>query len=446
MKKRRKRTPPSSETPTRTVELRLPQAPSESLVRQFKLVVLDGTEAGRTYSSTGERAVIGAHRSCDLVLEDPTVSRFHCELSIVGGQAKVRDLDSRNGTFVNDVEILEASLEPKMTLTCGQSRLRFEIGDGEISVPLSGRERFGPLVGRSKAMRAVFASLENAAPTDSTILVEGETGTGKERVAEAIHEASSRRSGPFIIIDCSAIAPDLLASELFGHERGAFTGADHVRTGAFEEASGGTIFLDEIGELPADLQPKLLRVLERREIKRVGRNTYQPVDVRVVAATNRSLNAEVNAHRFRSDLYFRLAVVEVRLPPLRERVDDLPLLIDHILGSIKVAPELAARFRSQDFVRELGRHDWPGNVRELRNYIERCVALELPAPIDPSPVASERAFVDAARPIREVRESFDCEYVRTMFEAHGQNVAAAARAAGVDRLQFYRLLWRYGLK
>src|SRR5262249_14454944 len=241
-------------------------------------------------------------------------------------------------------------------------------------VPLSQEDRFGLLVGRSVAMRAAFAVLERAAPSDATILLEGDTGTGKEAAAESIHRASSRKNGPFIVVDCGAIPAELLERRLSGHDRGAFTGAVAPRGGAFEAAHGGTLFLDGVGELAPDLQPKLLRALERREIKRVGSSRYLPVDLRVVAATNRNLCAEVNARRFRSDLYYRLAVVVVRLPPLRERPEDLTLIVDHLLEGLgaRERPEAAA-LRSPAFLTELARHHWPGNARELRNYLERCL-------------------------------------------------------------------------
>jgi two-component system, NtrC family, response regulator GlrR len=253
------------------------------------------------------------------------------------------------------------------------------------------------------------------------------------------------------VIDCGAVPPDLLESELFGHERGAFTGAVAAREGAFEAAAGGTIFLDEIGELGADLQPKLLRVLERREIKRVGTNKYVPVDVRVVAATNRNLRAEVNAHRFRSDLFYRLAVVKVRLPPLRERLDDLELIVKHILDSLGAAehPEAAA-LRTPDFMAHLARHAWPGNVRELRNYLERCMALREQTPIIEDGAETETPTVNAQMPLKLARETwtrtFERRYVEELLRAHQNNVSAAARAAGVDRPYFYRLLWRHGFR
>src|SRR6476661_914091 len=242
-------------------------------------------------------------------------------------------------------------------------------------------DRFGRMVGRSPAMQSVFEVLGKASSSDATILLEGETGTGKEVSAEAIHRGSPRRDKPFLVVDCGAMPPQLLESELFGHERGAFTGAVSSRQGVFEAANGGTVFLDEIGELSIDLQPKLLRVLERREVRRVGTNNHVPVNVRLIAATNRSLREQVAAHKFRSDLYYRLAVVEVKLPPLRERLPDLPALVEHIVRNLGTTDEQALEaVRSTGFLGALAEHTWPGNIRELRNYLERCVALHDFAP------------------------------------------------------------------
>jgi DNA-binding NtrC family response regulator len=315
------------------------------------------------------------------------------------------------------------------------------------------------MVGTTPKMRALLATLQKAAASDATVLLEGETGTGKEGSAEAIHRASHRRDGPFVVVDCGAIPSQLLESELFGSERGAYTGAVTSRTGAFEAASGGTIFLDEIGELHIDLQPKILRALERRHVKRVGANEYRPADVRVIAATNRALRAEVEAKRFRSDLYYRLAVVRIKLPPLRERSADIPLLVEHVLSSLGVAdlPESDA-LRSEPFLEKLLRYPWPGNIRQLRNYIERCVALgeaNLPPGLDTTPppppdASSPPAEISVAEPLRVARQrwtnTFERAYLESVLAHHHNNVAAAARTAGVDRIYFYRLLWKHGLR
>ncbi|MET0388124.1 MAG: sigma-54 dependent transcriptional regulator [Polyangiales bacterium] len=320
---------------------------------------------------------------------------------------------------------------------------------------------FGRLVGSAPVMRQLFEMLARAAASDATVLIEGETGTGKEVSAIAVHENSARRNGPFVVVDCGAIPAQLLESELFGFERGAFTGAIAARTGAFEAADGGTIFLDEIGELSLDLQPKILRALEGRKVKRVGSNTYAPIDVRVVAATNRNLREEVSAKRFRSDLYYRLAVLHIKLPSLRERKADLPALVDDVLIQLGAGTSAqAAAIRSREFIEMLGRYRWPGNVRQLRNYLERRVALgelvpppgsdtSIPPRPDPSALSQSPAIaVDL--PLRIAREEwtnqFEVRYLRALLERYDDNVTAAARAAGVNRVHFYRLLWKHGLR
>jgi DNA-binding NtrC family response regulator len=330
-------------------------------------------------------------------------------------------------------------------------------------------QQFGQMVGRSAAMRNLFSLLQRAAASEATVLIEGETGTGKEASAEAIHRESRRKHGPFVVVDCGAIPPQLLESELFGYERGAFTGAVTARQGAFEAASGGTILLDEIGELTLDLQPKILRAIERKQVKRIGSTAYVPADVRVLAATNRSLRTEVAEQRFRSDLYYRLAVVKIQLPPLRERIGDIPLLVENVLErlGIRDSPE-AATLLSSDFVAKLAAYRWSGNIRQLRNYIERCVALGdttlppndtiMPPPPPPPPVVAPLPVVSEAvavfeglnLPFKEARDSlvnaFERRYLEEQLARHGDNVSAAARASGIDRIHFYRLLWKHGLR
>jgi two-component system response regulator GlrR len=434
-----------------TAELVQSEDGAHALAQRWWLHVTAGPDAGETFSSSGARVAIGTHPSADLILHDSTVSRFHCEIAPGGPLPVVRDLDSRNGTLIDAVPVREAYLRSGAVLTLGRTRIRFEVGAQPVRVAISARERFGTAVGRSLAMRRVFAVLERIAASDVTVLLEGETGTGKEVVAESIHAESARAEGPLTVVDCGSIPKELLESELFGHEKGSFTGAVAARQGAFEAASGGTLILDEIGELSPDLQPKLLRALERREVKRVGATRYAPVDVRVIAATNRNLRAEVNAGRFRSDLYYRLAVVEVRLPPLRERMDDLPVLIERILEGLGAHGRPGADVvKTQEFLAEVLRHTWPGNVRELRNYVERCIALREPGPLEPAGDPSAEPDVDPRTPLRPARErwvrAFERRYLEALMKQHGENVTAAAQAAGVGRVQMYRLLWRHGLR
>jgi len=305
------------------------------------------------------------------------------------------------------------------------------------------------MVGCSAAMRRAFVQLERAAASDATVLLEGETGTGKEAAAESMHGQSARCKAPLVPIDCTALPGELLERELFGHERGAFTGALTAQPGLFEAAHGGTLFLDEIGERTLELQPKLLRVLERREIRRIGSTRTQPVNVRVIAATHRNLAAEVSAGRFRADLFYRLAVLEIRLPPLRERPDDLPLLVRDLVGRLGLNPA-GAQINEPGFIDHLRGHTWPGNVRELRNYLERCAVMGEQLPLPRCGGAASGDDIDLSRPLRAARDAwvtrFERRYAEVALRHHAGNVTAAARTAGMDRMSFYRLLYRVGLR
>ena len=410
-------------------------------IQRVRLTSLGGD--GVAFEATGERVTLGSHDRCDVVLRDRTVSRWHCELQVRGDAIAIVDLGSSNGTTVNGVRVERAYVERGAILGLGHVRLRFDLATEPVRLPLSPATRFGRLVGEAPESRAVFALLERAARSDATVLLAGETGTGKELAAHSLHDASPRAARPFVVVDCASIPGELLEAELFGHARGAFTGAVADRVGAFEAAHGGTIFLDEIGELPLGLQPKLLRVLEAREVKPVGERDYRSIDVRVVAATHRDLPTEVAAGRFRSDLYYRLAVIEVRMPALRDRRADLPHVVGALLDDLGATPEERARIAAPEALAELARHAWPGNIRELRNHVERVLAL------GSAPLAVARApdaAFDLALPLREARDQWNRElekrYVTALLEAHGGNVSAAARAAGIDRSHLHRLIAR----
>ena len=424
-----------------------------ALVRRFRLRVIAGEDRKATFTPAGERTVIGTHASADFVLRDQTVSRFHCELSLVDGGVRVRDLESRNGTRIGGISIVDAHLSEQATLELGHARIRIEWIGEHLRVPLSSRDRFGGLSGTSRPMRALYASLERAAQSDATVLVQGETGTGKDLAAHALHDEGRRQAGPFIVLDCGAVSPALLESELFGHEKGAFTGAHQAHAGAFERAHGGTLFLDEIGELSLELQPKFLRALEARRISRVGGRAPIDVDVRIIAATHRSLRSDVNTGRFRPDLYYRLAVVPIDVPPLRQRIEDLPLLVDDILRDLRAERSAAAGLlRSPETLARLSAHPWPGNVRELRNYVERFVLMQAEASLEERaiPNSDGASAIDTSLPIREARElcvrAFERRYLEQLMQTHQNNVAAAARAAGVDRVHMHRLLAKVGLR
>jgi two-component system, NtrC family, response regulator GlrR len=414
---------------------------SEQVRAVRKLQLLDAS-AKVVAEVRSRRCSIGHQDANDIVLADPTVSRFHCEIVLDEDGAHVRDLESRNGTFVDGTRVREAWLRDGAELRLGRTTLRARLDDERVGEPVSSRSELGSLLGQSMSMRAAFSLIEKAAATDATVLIEGETGTGKEGAAEAIHQLSPRRDRPLVVVDCASIPAGLLESELFGHDKGAFTGAISSRTGALAEADGGTVFLDEIGELPLDLQPKLLRFLERREIRRVGRSQMERVDVRVVAATHRDLRAAVNRQLYRADLYFRLSVVRITLPPLRERVEDVPLLSRELLRRMGASAAAADALLKPEFLRELQLHAWPGNVRELRNYLERCLIFQQPMPLEGEERPAAASFSQSRQ---RAIDSFERQYLLQLVEAHGGKVAEAAHEAGVGRAHLYRLLHKHGL-
>jgi transcriptional regulator with PAS, ATPase and Fis domain len=413
-----------------------------------RVTVTDGPDRGLSLETANHPVRIGTAADNDLILTDPTVSRRHCAIVPTSEGFRVSDEGSTNGVLVGRVRIFEAVLS-------GPSELR--IGDSTVSVlPLSERvereqattDHFGDLLGASPRMRELFADLARIASSEVTVLIEGETGTGKELVAESLHRESSRADKPFVVFDCGAVTPTLVESELFGHERGAFTGAVAARAGVFEQADGGTIFLDELGELPKELQPKLLRVLEKREVRRIGGQRSVPVDVRVVSATNRKLSVEVARGNFRQDLYFRLAGAHVTVPPLRDRREDLPLLVEHFLrravpgrSGSEIAPQVWEMFLA---------HRWPGNVRELRNAVERwAVTPERPlgalesaeegppdAPVELSPLRVAR---------RDASDDFERRYLRALLARTSGNVTRAAAIAEVSRQMIQKLMRKQGL-
>jgi transcriptional regulator with PAS, ATPase and Fis domain len=423
-------------------------------VLSVDLVVVDGPSRGLRVH-VPDVARVGSARGNLLSLGDPTVSRVHCEIRVRPECVLIKDCDSTNGTYVEGVRLREGEVQPGSSVRVGNSVFRIEASGAPSFLAISDKTSFGELVGASLEMRRVYAILERIAPTNSTLLIEGETGTGKDVVARSLHAASKRAQGPYVPVDCGAIPENLIESELFGHVRGSFSGAVGDRKGVFEEAHGGTLFLDEIGEMPLSVQAKLLRAIETRSVRRVGGNSERPVDVRIIAATNRSLAACANQGTFREDLYYRLAVVEVKLPPLRARSEDIPLLASHFHARLAggAAPLPAA------FVRMLASRGWPGNVRELRNFIERSVSLGFieepaaaarPQAARPLPDDALENIVPLHLPLKDARqswtESFESIYVRSMLKKTGGNLTRAAALAGVNRRFMQRLVARLGLR
>jgi DNA-binding NtrC family response regulator len=435
-----------SKPPAATVPL---HTGAEVRFRRIVVQVEEGDDMGKWAASGGEELAIGSAAGNDLVLTDATVSRHHCSITARADGFVLRDLASMNGTFLGGFRIETAYLKHGASLRVGRTKLRFQQLEEEIREPLSEADRFGTVLGRSAPMRRIFALMPKLAASDTTLLIEGETGTGKGLLARAIHEAGPRAQLPFVVIDCASIPATLVESELFGHMRGSFTGAHADRPGAFEAASGGTVFLDEIGELPLDMQPKLLRALEDRRVKRIGGTQPVELDVRVIAATNRDLRAEVNRGGFRADLYYRLHIAHLRVPPLRDRREDIELYVHHFFEQL--APDEPSPPR--ELVASLARQDFPGNVRELRAAIERAVLLgaESLAPAGPG---DDRAALDApafdpSTSFRVAKEramaAWERAYLRDLLEACHGNISKAARVARMDRNHLRELLRRRGL-
>ncbi|MBX7099323.1 MAG: sigma 54-interacting transcriptional regulator [Myxococcaceae bacterium] len=423
-----------------------------------RLSVVKGPDKGTEVVLEGQTVVVGSDEGCQLRLTDGSVSRRHFELSGGPGGYRLRDLRSTNGVFIEGVQVLDARLSEKVRIALGRSELRFEPERHEIQWPLSPHERFGDVMGRSTAMRRVFALLERAASTDSAVVLEGEAGTGKEALARAIHDKSPRKDNPFVVVDLTASNEQLIESDLFGHE--VSSSRPVARPGAFEEAEGGTLYLDEIAELPTPLQARLLRAIETKEIKRPGSQGTVKVDTRVVASTQKDLEAEVKAGRFREDLFFKLSVFRVRVPPLRERPEDISQLVRLFeLRSKSTTPV------SEETIDMLSRHDWPGNVRELRNVLERlaafpdlggaAIARALGKPIaeeDESQGARLRQEMTRqllSLPYHEAKErvleSFEKTYLVEHLKAANGVVTRAAQRAGLPRQSVHRMLRRLGI-
>ncbi len=427
-------------------------------VRKCRLTVSAGPDQTKELISDKERIRIGAHSSNDLVLaEDRTASRHHFEIQYTERGYLLVDLNSTNGTFLDGRRIERAYLSPGSQMRAGSSTLTFSPIDEEVTVEPDRDGLLGGMVGQSVKMRQIFGLIKKIAPMDVSVVIQGETGTGKELVARAIHENSTRKKGPMVVLDCGAIPPNLIESELFGHEKGAFTGAVSSRPGAFERANGGTIFLDELGELRLDLQPKLLRVLENREVRRVGGNEVLEVDVRLIAATNRDLVKEIQAGNFREDLYFRLSVIGIQLPPLRQRRDDIP----HILRKELADPEIVSKHGRKHFspaaLSVLMAYPWPGNIRELMNVLSHVLTFtdgeeidvsHLPARVQgqqkeqPLPFNEHLSFKDAKE---QLLENFEREYITQVLRRCDGNISRAARESGLHRKSIARLVKKYTL-
>jgi DNA-binding NtrC family response regulator len=422
-------------------------------IRIFMLTAISGPDAGKSFEidvSRGGRILLGQSPACTVRLEDHTVSRRHAAFDVVDGALCLTDLGSTNGTFVNGVRAREVSLAGGETIQAGSDVFRLERG-GESVEAAETQTSFGRFVGASPEIRRLYPTMRRIAASDIPVVIEGETGTGKEVLAEALHEQGLRTAGPFVVFDCTTVAASLMEAALFGHERGSFTGALTSSTGLFEQADKGTLFIDEIGDLDLALQPKLLRAIERAEVRRIGGQKWIGVNVRVLAATRRDLDREVQAGRFRDDLFFRLAVGRIELPPLRNRRKDISLLATHFWRELGGNPAAL----TGDLLSRLEDYDWPGNVRELRNAIARRIALgdlskpekapsQLSASASVDPIQS---IIDLELPFPIARDKvialFEHRYVDQVLSRHAGNVTRAAHASGVGRRYFQTIRGRH---
>ncbi len=427
-------------------------------VRKCRIAVTGGPDAGRELVTDKERVRIGGHSSNDLKLsEDRTASRHHFEVQYTERGYLLIDLNSTNGTWLDGRRVERAYLSQGSQIRAGQTVITFAPIDEEVTVEPDLEGELCGMIGQSVKMRQIFGLIRKIAPMDVSVVIQGETGTGKELVARAIHELSPRKSGPMVVLDCGAIPPNLIESELFGHEKGAFTGALQARAGAFERANGGTIFLDELGELRTDLQPKLLRVLENREVRRVGGNEVMEVDVRVIAATNRDLVKEIQSGNFREDLYFRLSVINIQLPPLRMRREDIPAIIKKALADPEVTSRHGRKVLSPAAMSMVQAYAWPGNIRELMNVVSHVLTFSDGEVIEVShlpprllgtqkeaPLAFNEhlSFKDAKE---QLLENFEREYLGQVLKRCDGNISRAARESGLHRKSIERLVKKYQL-
>jgi len=430
------------------------------LLRASKLVIVKGDQAGRELLVERERVTIGRSSVCDMVIVDGSVSGIHCEVLTTPRGHLLSDRESTNGIFMLGHRVRQVFLRPGSEFQVGNNLIRFESLNTMVKIPLSTHDHFGRALGHSVKMREIFAVLEKVAASDLSVLLRGETGTGKELLAAGIHSYSLRKNRPLVVLDCAAVPPNIIESTLFGHEKGAFTGAEQTRRGVFEEAHGGTLFIDEVAELDPSLQPKLLRVLEQHELQRVGGVRPIKVDVRIVAATHRDVRALVDKGLFREDLFYRLSVVEVAIPALRERPEDIPLLVRRFLEeatSYGIAAGQTPGQIDKEALLLLQSHSWPGNVRQLYNVLERAVQLGEGPSIQKQDLQLEIAAledrahwrVDWRMPYKEAKarlvEQFERRYLAGLMDEVDGNLSRASREAGLARHHIRNLCRKYNI-
>lgn len=433
------RTIVSSPVATRIIKY---DAKNESLTTESIEIIAKLIGGGRQKRSfTAAEVTIGQHPACEFLIKDPYISKRHCKLVNQDGILKLLDLASTNGTFLDGVRVGQTIIGRYGSFKIGQTRIDCRVLKTTEKIGKGKNDRMGSMVGRSKPMRGIFRLIERVASSDSSVLVTGESGTGKELVAREIHNFSPRRKGPFVAINCGAMPATIIESQLFGHERGAFTGAVERAPGLFEQAKGGTLFLDEIGEMPIEIQTRFLRVLETRTVRRVGGREEIEVNARVIAATNKDLRQLVSEKKFREDLFFRLYIVPVEIPPLRDRPDDIKALADFFIGA---TPKGVGKVHfTEKALAKLLRHNWPGNVRELKNTLERSIFFARKNLID----ADDLKFIpvdDTIRAANSLKES-EREFISSVLNNSFGNLSKAARKLGVSRTTLQKKIKRMAI-
>ncbi len=405
----------------------------------------------RTFPINKEKMIIGSDQNNDIRLQDPSVSKYHAIIEYRQDHFFIKDQNSAEGTYVDDKKISETVLNPDTEIRIGKIKLSFTTATSDATISPSQESSFNGMLGQSTEMRKIYSLIKRIAPSNVPVLLQGETGTGKELATRAIHSLSNYSKGPLVIINCGAIPKNLIESEFFGHKKGSFTGSQSERIGAFERAHGGTIFLDEIGELPIDLQPRLLRVIEDKMVTRVGADQAIPTDFRLISATNRKLEEEIEEGNFRQDLFFRINVIPITLPPLRERKEDIPALADFFLKTKATTTDFAGRLKlSSQAKSKLMKHDWPGNVREIKNVIERAVLMSDKEDIDAEdlsfiPIGKEdveESMVKGTLSLEEVEKKVILQTLKT----HNWDKKITAEVLGVAYSTLWAKIKKYDIK
>ncbi len=408
-------------------------------VERIKLTVTTPDQKKENFTLRRTETVIGQAESCDVEINDSFISRRHCRLINKGSRIMLMDLGSTNGTYVEGVRVDNVSLPLEGSFKIGKSTIDYKLDRHFEIVSPSLETSLGPMIGASEKMREIFSLIEKVAPSDATVLITGESGTGKDLAARLLHQMSHRAEKPFISINCGAIPASIIESQLFGHEKGSFTGAIERMSGLIEQANGGTLFLDEIGEMPLELQTRLLQVIESKKVRRIGGKEEIEVDFRLIAATNKELQRLAADGRFREDLFYRLYVIPIHLTPLRERGDDLKILAQRFIKDLSV-PRAMTKL-TDAAIEKLASHDWPGNVRELKNVIQRAILFSTSTTLDAKDISYAPIETKAAGDAN--LENKERDTIIASLIKFGGNQTKAATELGIARTTLSAKVLKY---